>query len=103
MQKVRNTILHFRGQHSSLHRLTDVGGASPSRSPPPDDLIDELRARVARKLGLDSVSTQAHHPASPWRFNIVKRVMTMAKDPDVEVPKWSEHGTPCGHRGPDSF
>ena len=51
---------------------------------------------MARKLNLDPADADAHHAASPWRFNLVKRVMCLAKDPDTEVPKWLEHGTPVG-------
>ena len=96
MRKVRNTILHFRRQRPELQGLPGACGSSPSRSPPSPELIADLRAHVARKLGLSESSAEAHHPASPWRYAIVQRVLRLAGDPDVEVGKWLQQGTPVG-------
>ena len=97
MDKVRNAILYFRASHSELQHLADACGPSASRAPPSANLIDDLRHRVARKLGLTAGDADRHHSASPWRFRIVAKVMKLAKDPDVEVPRWLEEGTPCRH------
>ena len=96
MKKVRNTILHFRRQHSELQGLVDACGSSPSRPPPSASLISELRVRVGRKLGLAPATADAHHPASPWRFALVQRIVQLVGDPDTEIGKWLEHGTPVG-------
>ena len=96
MKKVRNTILHFRKQHAELQGLTGACGSTPSRPPPSSDLVANLRARVARKLGLSPGSAEEHHPASPWRYAIVQRILHLVGDPDVEVGKWLQHGTPVG-------
>ena len=49
MKGIRNTILHFRKQHESLQQLAEVCGPNAKRTPPSDDLIRDLRHRVARK------------------------------------------------------
>ena len=96
MDKIRNVLLQFRACHHELRHLADACGPSASRAPPPTALIDTLRRRVARKLGLDSSDADLHHVASPWRFRLVSKVMSLAGDPDTEVPKWLEQGTPVG-------
>ena len=68
LRKVKNTILHFRRQHPQLQHLAEACGPSATRTPPSVALIDELRARVARKLGLDPRGADRHHDASPWRL-----------------------------------
>ena len=96
MRPIKNTILHFRRQQPSLQGLVGACGPEPSRPPPSEDLILELRRRIARKLKVNVQQADAHHPASPWRFELVRRIMVLAKDPDVHVPNWLEHGTPVG-------
>ena len=100
MDKIRNVLLQFRACHRELQHLADACGPSASKAPPPAALIDTLRRRVARKLGLDSSDADLHHVASPWRFRLVSKVMNLAGDPDSEVPKWLEQGTPVGIRAP---
>ena len=94
LKKVKNTILHFRRQHASLQRLADACGPTACRTPPPEEIVSELRARVARKLGLDPAVADQHHDASPWRFQLVRRVLSLARDPDTVIADWLEHGTP---------
>ena len=96
MKRIRNTILHYRQQQPSLQRLADACGPNASRSPPDDQLIAELRGRVARKIGLSPDRADLHHPASPWRFELVRKVLTAARDPDLAIADWLQHGTPVG-------
>ena len=100
MDKIRNTVLAFRRARPSLQRLADACGPQASRPPPSSGLVSELRHRIARKLGLQPRDADLHHVASPWRYRLVARVMTLAQDPDLEVPRWLEEGTPVGIRVP---
>ena len=96
MRRIRNTILHFRLQHESLQQLAHACGNGASRAPPSDSLITELRSRVARKIGLSPEQADLHHPASPWRYQLVRKVLAAARDPDTAIADWLEHGTPVG-------
>ena len=92
--------MHFRPAHPELRHLADVCSPSSARSPPSEALIADLRGRVARKLGLSAADAEAHHPASPWRFHLVRQVMGLASDSDLEVAGWLEEGTPVGIKCP---
>ena len=96
MAKVRKVILKARSGSSSLRGLARACGSSPSSSPPSSDLIDALRIQVGRKLKLSKAQVEQHHPASPWRFHLVRRVVDLADDPDKAIGKWLEFGTPVG-------
>ena len=67
-------------------------GLSPSREPLSAQTIDQLRVVVAKALGLNPKKADKHHAASTWRYNLVKRVMTLAGDPYHHVPRWLEQG-----------
>ena len=96
MDKIRNTILAFRRSRPSLQHLADACCPEASRKPPAAEAIAELRQRIGRKIGLAPVDVDRHHEASPWRFRLVSRIMQLADDPDLEVPRWLEEGTPVG-------
>ena len=96
MAKVRKVILKVRAGSPSLRGLARACGPSPSSSPPSSDLIDSLRIQVGRKLKLSKAQVEQRHPASPWRFQLVRRIVDLADDPDKAIGKWLEFGTPVG-------
>ena len=96
MAKVRKVILKVRAGSPSLRGLARACGPSPSSSPPSSDLIDSLRIQVGRKLKLSKAQVEQRHPASPWRFQLVRRIVDLADDPDQAIGKWLEFGTPVG-------
>ena len=66
------------------------------REPPGQDVIQELRRRLGRELGLDEDAVEAHHPASPWRYRMVQAVQETTGDPDRALGRWLEVGAPMG-------
>ena len=98
LKKVRNTILQFRRTCTEVQDLVYACGPSASRSPPSAKTIEALRGRVARKLGLSAEVAALSHPASPWKFALVRKVLQLAGDPDLHIADWLEHGTPVGIR-----
>ena len=97
---VRDAILAFRAKHGDLQELSNCCGLSPAREPPLAQTVDKLRVVVAKALGLIPKKAAKHHAASSWRYNLVKRVMKLAGDPDHHVPRWLEQGFPVGIREP---
>ena len=47
-------------------------------------------------INLTYNEAEAHHPASPWKYNIVRRVVEESGDPDVHVAEWLQNGAPAG-------
>ena len=71
-------------------------GDNPSRSPPQAKVVNKLRLKVGKMLGLSKSKTLARHPASPWHYNLVKVIQERARDPDLEVSRWLKEGAPFG-------
>ena len=71
-------------------------GPSASRLPPAATLIDMLRNKIAKVLKLSPAQGKQHHPASPWKFSLARRVLEEAGDPDLEVARCLRDGTPVG-------
>ena len=96
MAVVRETLLEFRSSCPELQDLAGACGLSPSREPPSAQAIAQLRLLVAKAVGLGANKVKKHHAASTWRYNLVRRIMEMADDPDLYVAKWLETGFPVG-------
>ena len=47
-------------------------------------------------LHLSFAEAEAHHPASPWKHNIVRRIAEQSEDPDSHVARWLREGAPAG-------
>ena len=47
---------------------------------------------------LGGAATDAHdrHPATPWRPQVLRRLLQRADDPDVDLWKWFTEGAPLG-------
>ena len=100
IKKVLEDMWH---EHDELRDLAEACGKEPSRQPPSDGVLREVRAKVAAVLGVDESKVEKHHPASPWRFEVVRQVQKLSGDPDVELSSWLEHGAPMGIKCPISF
>ena len=96
MNRIRAVLLEFRPRHADLQQLALACGASASWLPPSAELIDKVRNKVAKKLKLSPAEGGSDHPASPWKFALVRQVLLQARDPDLEIARWLEEGTPVG-------
>ena len=96
MGKILSILLDFRARHPDLQLLSGACGPSASRRPPASSLIDKVRNKVAKLLKLSPAQGTAHHPASPWKFALVRRILEEAGDPDLEIARWLRDGTPVG-------
>ena len=88
--------MKFRAQHAELQGLTGLCGDTVDRKPPPEELLLELRRSLADVLGVAHDTVDRHHPASPWRYELVKGIQQDAGDPDTSVGEWLENGAPMG-------
>ena len=100
MAQIKETILEFRASSPSMQGLAMALGSSPTRPPPSPRMVSSLRRKVAKAIGLTKKQAEKHHPASTWRYEIVKQVMDAANDPDKWVHKWLESGFPVGIKLP---
>ena len=80
----------------SFQGLAGCCGADPSRPPPSETLLGLLRSQVEEVLGLPRGSAQECHPAAPWKFNIVDKVVRNSLDSDIFIADWLKHGAPMG-------
>ena len=100
MRPIRAVIESCREKNTDLQNLKDACSSSPSRPPPSPSSISELRKAVAAELGLSRRQADKHHEASPWRYNLVREVLTRAEDPDHFIASWLKDGFPVGIRLP---
>ena len=47
-------------------------------------------------MGISASEAELTHPASPWKYNMVKAIQVAAKDPDVHLATWLREGAPMG-------
>ena len=76
--------------------LATCCGSTPAKEPPTESSVSRARAAVAEELGLEPERAELHHPASPWRFEVVRATQQAIGDPDAALPRWLEHGAPMG-------
>jgi hypothetical protein len=96
MLPVRKALLAWHGSHPEFHGLGGVCGATPSRDPPSEQAVAELRAQVAKAVGLTAAQGEEHHPASGWRHRLVSATQALCHDPDVPLGQWLREGAPMG-------
>lgn len=96
MDPIREFLLKAIRSTEELQNLAGACGDQPSRSPPAAKVVSRLRVRLGKLLGLSKTQTTARHPASPWFYNLVKKIQEGAEDPDVEVHRWLREGAPFG-------
>jgi len=96
MRPVCDTILAFREQCPDLADLTAAFGDSPSREPPLSENVLRLRRLVGQTLGIAPEKVDDHAWNSAWRFELVRAVQGLSRDPDDVLPEWLAHGAPMG-------
>ena len=96
MLPIKECLIEAVNENTELQHLSACCGSSPSREPPAHHTVELVRSRIASLLGLSAAQGEAHHRASPWRYNLVRQVGRLAKDPDHHIADWLEHGAPCG-------
>ena len=84
-----DALRRARGFNSSFQRLHLAGGSSPTRPPPSDASVTELRRRFSLWLpGVLPADAEMRHSASPWRWALFDALATMTEDPDRAVVEW---------------
>ena len=83
----------------NFRRQLDALGPHPTEQPPTELALEVVRRRLAPAVGLTAQEIEAHHPASPWRYNLV-RVLTAATDDDPHIWRWLRDGAPYRERSP---
>ena len=96
MAAIRQVLAKQIAKYTELQNLADACGEQPSRDPPRPSTIKKVRQAIARQLGLSVRRAEATHPASPWKYNVVRAVQQACGDPDTAVADWLEHGAPFG-------
>jgi len=100
MSDVAAVLLKARGKSSKLRQLHRCFGPKPQQQFPSARRIRKLRLAVGKVLGLDRKQADAHHPSSPWRYNMVSAVQSLVNDPDRAIATWLEEGAPMGIKRP---
>ena len=93
---VGQLLRHKISRAPSFQGLAGCCGASPSRGPPSETMLALLRNQVEEVLGLPRGAAAKHHPAAPWRFEIIRAIQRRCADPDAPLSTWLEHGAPMG-------
>ena len=96
MDKVREVLVQVRRSSADLMGLVGACGPTPDQAPPMEKSIKNARAKVAEAVGLSKRQGEAHHAASPWRWQLVDRIQQLAEDPDRHVGEWLRDGAPFG-------
>ena len=89
-------VRRARAASSVLQGLHLAGGSSPSRPPPTERVISEVRRHFATCLGITPACAELHHPAAPWRYELFRALAELWGDSDQEVPRWLKEGAPMG-------
>eukprot|EP00972_Heterocapsa_arctica_P061727 9102957-Heterocapsa_arctica.AAC.1 len=72
MLPLRQCLERARHELPELRDLADAVGMEPSRPPPTEATLRRLRELVGAALDLSPSESEAHHPASCWRFHIAQ-------------------------------
>ena len=96
MDPIRHILCQEVCRQPELQGVAQACGPNPSRSPPSEDLVAAVRAKVGRLLKIPSNRVEDHHEASPWRWKLVQAVQSRAADPDQEIVSWLRDGAPVG-------
>ena len=96
MEEVRESLVQAWHDLPELRGLAGLCGDGSSKVAPSDETLRELRRRVGQALGVPAGQEDDHHPASPWRFELVRACQRKSSDPDVVLADWLQHGAPMG-------
>jgi len=76
MAIVRSVLLRARSISSDLRGLVGCCGEAPDRPPPLEASIKAIRKELERVMGgLPEGTFDLHHPASPWRAELVGTIL----------------------------
>ena len=76
--------------------LTECCGAAPGRQPPDEEDLRVVRVGLEKLFQVEDEAFEAHHPASSWRYELVKAIQKESGDPDEVLPGWLASGAPMG-------
>ena len=96
MAQIKAVLLQAWEDMEDLRNLTGACGADPARNPPEAATLVELRRRLATALGVEPKDFEDHHPASPWRYALVRALQVATDDPDEALHTWLRDGAPMG-------
>ena len=96
MKKVEAALRRTRAKNPELQHLSRCFGDHPEREPPEKTDIENLVKEVSKALGCKTDGVMETHPASTWRFNLVRHLVDQTDDPDKEIASWLESGAPMG-------
>ena len=82
MDKLAPIIETFIKHNTGVQRLHEACGDSPSKQPPAESVIAEVRAQVGNALGLSPGDCELHAPSARWRYTIIQAVIDQGLDPD---------------------
>ena len=96
MAEVKEVLARAWDDLPELQGLTSLCGDEPTRRAPSEDTLTELRRRLGAALGVGADRVDAHHAASPWRYELVRACQRAVDDPDLALADWLQHGAPMG-------
>ena len=96
MAAVRTILEKAHAEHEELRRLSELCGKDPPRAQPSNEVLNVIRADILKVLGKDAAKADDHHPASPWRFELVRAVLEATADSDLVLADWLQGGAPMG-------
>ena len=96
MGEIRKVLISQIQKFTDLQNLAGACGENPCRAPPKPTTIKKVRQAVGKVLGLSGKQAEHTHPASPWKWRLVREVQRRTQDPDVVVSEWLEKGAPFG-------
>ena len=100
MAPVRDALCRLRQARPALRQVHLACGDSPGRPPPAEEDVAAARHAMGEALGLPIALADAHHAASPLRYELFRALAKRASDSDTEVAGWLQHGAPMGIRRP---
>ena len=96
MDAVKKVLVDAHSERPDFQGLTGLCGDGAARGAPTEEVLRELRIKLAEALGADEAEADLHHSASPWRYALVRACQLAAEDPDEALAGWLQFGAPMG-------
>ena len=77
---------HGLCQLSGLHACIGDGTRRPLSCTTAS--VQAAAEQIGRALELSPAEALAHHPATSWRYHLLREIGRRAEDPDVEATQW---------------
>ena len=74
MRAIRDVVVAQIAKQPDLQNLADACGEHPTREPPRPSSVKKARQAIGKLLGLSVRQAEASHPASPWKFQLVRAI-----------------------------